>query len=139
MRILGLGVDIIEVARLEGSIQRHGQSFLDRVFLATEQSYCAPQREPARCYAARFAAKEAVAKAFGTGIGAQLGWLDVEIRRKASGEPFVVLHGSGAETAKRIGIGEIILSLSHSENYAVANAIAVSLGDDSHQTRGTAA
>jgi len=124
MRIIGIGVDIIEVARLEGSIQRQGQNLIDRVFLATEQEYCAPQRQPARCYAARFAAKEAVAKAFGTGIGAQLGWLDIEIRRKATGEPFVVLHGAGAETAKRREISEILLSLSHSEHYAVANAIA---------------
>jgi len=124
MRILGLGVDIIEIARLEGSIQRHGRSFIDRLFLAGEQAYCGPQREPARCYAARFAAKEAVAKALGTGIGEHLGWHDIEVRRKASGEPFVILHGTGAETAKRMGISEILLSLSHSEHYAVANAIA---------------
>lgn len=128
MRILGIGVDIIEIARLEDSIRRHGQSFLDRLFLASEQEYCAPHRQPARCYAARFAAKEAVAKAFGTGIGAQLEWLDIEIRRKATGEPFAVLHGLGAETAKRMGISEILLSLSHSEHYAVANAIALSDG-----------
>jgi len=124
MRIIGLGVDIIEIARLEGSIQRHGRSFIDRLFLAGEQAYCGPQREPARCYAARFAAKEAVAKALGTGIGEHLGWHDIEVRRKASGEPFVILHGTGAETAKRMGISEILLSLSHSEHYAVANAIA---------------
>jgi holo-[acyl-carrier protein] synthase len=129
MRILGLGVDIIEIARFEGSIERHGRSLLDRLFLSGEQAYCDPQRQPARCYAARFAAKEAVSKAFGTGIGAQLGWRDIEIRRKATGEPFVVLHGTGAATAKRMGISEILLSLSHSEHYAVANAIAFGIGD----------
>jgi len=89
------------------------------------------QREPSRCYAARFAVKEAVSKALGTGIGGQLGWLDVEVRRKATGEPFVVLHGDGAETAKRLGISEVLVSLSHSEYYAVANAIAVSSDRDS--------
>ena len=123
MSVLGLGVDIVEIARIAGAIERGGQPFLDRVFLPGEQAYCGAQHEPARCYAARFAAKEAVAKALGTGIGAQLGWHDIEVRRKASGEPFVVLHGIGAETARSLGISGILVSLSHSEHYAVANAI----------------
>jgi holo-[acyl-carrier protein] synthase len=125
MRILGLGVDIVEIARIDGAIERQGQAFLDRLFSPAEQAYCKPHRNAARCYAVRFAAKEAVAKAFGTGIGAQLGWRDVEVCRRESGEPFVVLHGTGAETARRLGIGEILVSLSHSERYAVANAIAI--------------
>ena len=124
MSVLGLGVDIVEIARFAASMQRSGQSLLDRLFLSAEQAYCAPQREPARCFAARFAAKEAVSKALGTGIGAQLGWHDIEIRRRESGAPFVVLHGTGAATAQRLGVSEILLSLSHSENFAVANAIA---------------
>jgi holo-[acyl-carrier protein] synthase len=128
MGIVGLGVDIVEIARFDGAVQRQGQKLLDRLFLPSEQAYCGPQREPSRCYAARFAVKEAVAKALGTGIGAQLGWLDVEVRRKATGEPFVVLHGDGAETARRLGISEILVSLSHSEHYAVANAIAIGPG-----------
>ena len=125
MRIIGIGVDIVEIARLDAAIQRQGQSLLDRCFLASEQSYCNQQRNPAIAYAARFAAKEAVAKALGTGIGAHLNWLSVEVRRKASGEPFVVLLDAGAETAKRLGVSEVFLSLSHSDNYAVANVIAV--------------
>lgn len=125
MRIFGIGVDIVEIQRIADSIQRSGQRLIDRVFLVAEQAYCSPQREPARCFAARFAAKEAVAKALGTGIGAQLGWHDIEIRRKPSGEPFVVLHGVGAETAQRLGVSEILVSISHSEHYAVANTIAV--------------
>jgi len=123
MRILGIGVDIVEIERFADSMRRSGKAFLDRVFLEAEQGYCSPQREPARCFAARFAAKEAVAKALGTGIGAQLGWRDIEIRRRTSGEPFVSLCGIGAETANRIGVSEILLSISHSEHYAVANAI----------------
>ena len=123
MSVLGLGVDIVEIERFASSMQRSGQAFLDRLFLPAEQAYCSPQREPARCFAARFAAKEAVSKALGTGIGSQLAWRDIEIRRKDSGEPFIVLHGTGAETAKRLGISGILLSLSHSEHYAVANAI----------------
>jgi holo-[acyl-carrier protein] synthase len=124
MSIFGLGVDIVEIARIDASIQRQGQALLDRCFLPAEQAYCSQHREAARCYAVRFAAKEAVAKALGTGFGAQLGWLDVEVRRKASGEPFIVLHGTGAETAKRLGVARLLVSLSHSEHYAVANAIA---------------
>jgi holo-[acyl-carrier protein] synthase len=125
MRIIGIGVDIVEVQRLAESIRRSGQRLIDRIFLPAEQAYCSPQREPARCFAARFAAKEAVAKALGTGIGAQLGWHDIEICRKPGGEPFVVLHGTGAETARRLGVSEILVSISHSEHNAVANAIAV--------------
>ena len=124
MSVLGLGVDIVEIERFAASMERSGQSLIDRLFLPAEQAYCSPQREPARCYAARFAAKEAVAKALGTGIGAELGWRDIEVRRKDSGAPFIVLHGTGAETAKRLGISQVLLSISHSEHYAVANAIA---------------
>jgi holo-[acyl-carrier protein] synthase len=125
MSVLGLGVDIIEVARIRTAIQRHGDRFHQRICTASEATYCLGMRDPAPFFAARFAAKEAVGKALGTGIGAQCGWLDIEVRRKASGEPFVVLHGAGAETAKRLGISRVLLTLSHTENYAVAQAIAV--------------
>ena len=127
MSVLGLGVDIVETARLAAAIGRHGESFLDRVFLPSERAYCAQAGVSVRCYAARFAAKEAVAKAFGTGIGAQLGWHDIEVCRAESGAPSIRLHGTGAETAARLGIRELRLSLSHSDHYAVASAIA--LGD----------
>jgi len=125
MTVLGLGVDIVETARLTAAVTRHGDPFLDRIFLESERAYCAQSGFPERCYAARFAAKEAVAKAFGTGIGAQLGWRDIEILRQPSGEPTVLLHGLGAETAARLGIRELRLSLSHSDHYAVASAIAL--------------
>jgi holo-[acyl-carrier protein] synthase len=125
MNVLGLGVDIIEVARIRTAIERHGDRFHQRICTASEATYCLGMRDPAPFFAARFAAKEAVSKALGTGIGAQCGWLDIEVRRKASGEPFVILHGAGAETAKRLGIGRVLLTLSHTENYAVAHAIAV--------------
>ncbi len=129
MSVLGLGVDIVEIARFASAMERSGQRFLDRLFLPSEQAYCSPQREPARCYAARFAVKEAVAKAFGTGIGADLGWRDIEVCRRENGAPFVVLHGIGAETGKRLGVSNVLLSLSHSEHYAVANAICSGAGE----------
>jgi len=125
MSILGLGVDIIEVDRIRNAIHRHGDRFHQRICLVSEATYCLAMRDPAPFFAARFAAKEAVSKALGTGIGAQCGWLDIEVRRKASGEPFVVLHGAGAETAKRLGIARVLLSLSHTEHYAAAQAIAI--------------
>ena len=87
LRVLGIGVDIVETARIESSLARFGDRFLARVFTDAEREYCASMPFPARHYAARFAAKEAVSKAFGTGIGAQAGWRDIEVRRKESGEP----------------------------------------------------
>ncbi|MEQ1861625.1 MAG: holo-ACP synthase [Chthoniobacteraceae bacterium] len=125
MSVVGIGVDIIEVARIRASLDRHGERFHDRICTAGEAEYCLRMRDPAPFFAARFAAKEAVSKALGTGIGAQCGWLDIEVRRKASGEPFIVLHGAGAETAKRLGIAEVRVSLSHTEHYACAQAVAV--------------
>ncbi len=125
MNVLGLGVDIVEIARIESSIARHGEPFLRRVFTDAEREYCAKMSAPAPFYAARWAAKEAVSKAFATGIGAEFGWLDLEVCRRPSGAPFLLLHRGAAAYAERLGIREILLSLSHSEHYAVANAIAL--------------
>jgi holo-[acyl-carrier protein] synthase len=125
MSILGLGIDLVEVARIEQSIARHGERFLRRIFTAGEIAYCGTMKEPAPFYAARFAAKEAVSKALGTGIGAACGWLEIEVRRKATGEPFIVLHGAASETAQRLGIGTVLLSLSHTGQSAIAQAMAL--------------
>jgi len=121
--ILGTGIDIIEVARIAASFEKFGERFVNRILLPDEIAYCLAHRRPAPFLAARFAAKEAVSKAFGTGIGAQLGWHDIEIRRKESGEPFVVLHGNGAELFSARGATKLHVSLSHTENYAAATAI----------------
>src|SRR6202051_5253959 len=88
--ILGIGIDIIEVARIQASYERFGERFLNRILHPKEISYCLSHKAPAPFLAARFAAKEAISKAFGTGIGAQLGWLDIEIVRKESGGPLVL-------------------------------------------------
>src|SRR5215471_2903750 len=93
--ILGVGIDIIEVARIQASHEKFGERFLKRILHPNEIAYCLSHKAPAPHLAARFAAKEAISKAFGTGIGAQLGWQDMEIGRKASGEPFVILHEAG--------------------------------------------
>ncbi len=121
--ILGTGIDIIEVARVKASHERFGERFLNRLLLADEIAYCLSHKNPAPFLAARFAAKEAISKAFGTGIGAQLGWQDMEIRRKKSGEPFVVLHGKGKELFASRGAKQLLVSLSHTQNYAAVTAV----------------
>jgi holo-[acyl-carrier protein] synthase len=124
MKIIGIGVDIVETARIEQSIARHGDRFLDRLFTAEERKYCDAMSVPARCYAARFAAKEAVSKAFGTGIGAEIEWLDITVLRSPEGKPSIQLCGAGQQLAERLGVGDVMLSMSHSDHYAVAQVVA---------------
>ena len=121
--ILGTGIDIIEVARIASSFERFGEKFVNRILLPDEISYCLAHKNPAPFLAVRFAAKEAISKAFGTGIGSALGWRDMEIRRKESGEPYVVLHGKGRELFAARGAKQLLVSLSHTENYAAATAV----------------
>ncbi len=128
MRIFGIGIDVVEVERIESAITRLGAPFLAKLFTAAERAYCDPQKKPALHYAARFAAKEAVSKALGTGIGGQAGWLDLEITRDGSGAPKLVLRGAAAEFARQNGISEIQISLTHAREYAAANALAIVAG-----------
>jgi holo-[acyl-carrier protein] synthase len=121
--ILGTGVDIIEVARIEASFQRFGERFVNRILLPDEIAYCLSHKNPGPFLAARFAAKEAISKAFGTGIGAALGWQDMEICKKESGEPFVVLHDNGKKLFEARGAKQLLVSLSHTEHYATAMAV----------------
>src|SRR6266571_776851 len=121
--ILGTGIDIIEVTRIRASHEKFGERFLNRILRPVEIAYCLSHRDPAPFLAARFAAKEAISKAFGTGIGGQLGWQDIEVGRKKSGEPFVILHGGGLKLFETRGGARFQLSLSHTENYAAAIAI----------------
>ena len=121
--ILGLGMDISEVARVKASLDRFGESFLQRILHPEEISYCQTYRNPAQYVAVRFAAKEAISKAFGTGISAQLGWHDMEICRRETGEPFVKLHGAGLKLFESRGAKQLLISLTHTENYVAAVAI----------------
>lgn len=125
VHILGTGVDLIETARIQRSLDEFGERFLDRCFWPDEVAYCNGMKFPALHFAARFAAKEAISKAFGTGIGHQLGWKDMEVRKRNSGEPYVLLHGKGAELAKNRGVTEVFVSLSHCRDYAAAHAVLV--------------
>ncbi len=121
--ILGIGIDIIEVERIRASHERFGERFLNRILHPNEIGYCLSYKVPAPFLAARFAAKEAISKAFGTGIGAQLGWHDMEVGRKASGEPFVILHEGGQKLLQARGARHVLISLSHTQNYATAVAV----------------
>lgn len=126
MMIFGIGIDVVEVERVESSMAEFGERFANRVFTEAERAYCDSQKRPAIHYAARFAAKEAVAKALGTGIGKDLSWLDMEIRRRESGEPEVFLSGDGEKFAKANNLTQIKISLTHAQHYAAANAVALS-------------
>jgi holo-[acyl-carrier protein] synthase len=121
--ILGVGIDITEVARIEASHEKFGERFLKRILRPNEIRYCLAYKAPAPFLAARFAAKEAISKAFGTGIGAQLGWQDMEVGRKESGEPYVMLHGGGQKLLAARGARHVLISLSHTQTYAAAVAI----------------
>lgn len=121
---VGLGVDIVEIARMRKIIDR-SPAFVEKVYSAAERAYCDSHAHPEVHYATRFAAKEAVLKALGTGFSEGIGWLDVEVRRTSKGRPYVVLTGRAREVAREQGVREIPLSLSYTHTDAVACAMAI--------------
>lgn len=121
--IVGLGVDITEVDRMEAAIGRRGELFLKRVFTPSEIAYCERHKTKYERYAARFAAKEATMKALGTGWGNGVRWVDLEVAREPSGKPTMRLHGRARELADKLGVKYISLSLTHSGNTAFAQVI----------------
>jgi len=118
--VLGVGVDLVENARIQHSLDRFGDRFLQRVFTQGEIEYSQSMKFPARHLAARFAAKEAVSKAFGTGIGKAMGWKDIDVHREPSGEPFVVLEGGAKKLAEERRVAAVWITLSHTEHHAMA-------------------
>lgn len=124
MKVLGVGTDLVAVARIEKAARRFGERFLERVFLPGERLYCEARRNPYPCYAARFAAKEAVLKALGTGLAGGICWRDVEVVREG-GAPGVRLRGRAAGLAAALGVEKVLLSLSHEGPFALALAVAV--------------
>jgi len=123
--LIGLGCDLIEVERIARTIERHGDAFLTRTFTEEERAYCASLKYPNKHYAARWAAKEAVAKAFTTGIGAELGWTSVGVYHGDRSEPRVRLDAQGAALLRALGGTDVLLSLSHTETHALAVAAIV--------------
>lgn len=125
-RVLAVGIDLVESDRVRRAIEAWGDRFVGRVFRADERAYCARQAAPWRHYAGRFAVKEAVAKAFGTGIGDSLGWKDVEVARNPrTGAPTVTLHGRGRRLAAQRGVTRVLVSLAHGRDLAIAQATLV--------------
>jgi len=120
MSVIGIGVDLVECARIQHSLDRFGERFLHRVFTEGEIKYSMSMKFPARHLAARFAGKEAVAKAFGTGIGKAMGWRNIDIRKKPSGEPFLVFSGPAQELATKRGVTSALITLSHTDHHAMA-------------------
>lgn len=121
--VIGLGIDLVDVARFEEVLNRQGERFLARVFTEEERRYCGSKQSPGAFYAARFAAKEAVSKAFGTGIGAEIGWLDIEVFHDAAGAPLVRLLGKGGELANQRGVTRVLVSLTHTTLGAAASVV----------------
>ncbi|GEA18529.1 holo-ACP synthase [Moorella sp. E306M] len=118
-----LGIDIIEIERLERALKRHPR-LMNRLFTPAEQEYCLSRHRPGASLAARFAAKEAVMKALGVGLGS-CSFRDIEIRREESGRPRVVLYGRAGELAREVGADTVTVSLSHCRAYAAAVAQAL--------------
>src|SRR5580698_10629307 len=111
--IVGSGIDLVEIARIQQSLERYGKRFLNRVFTPAEQAYCLRKRNAAESFAARFAAKEAGAKALGTGINHGVAWREIEVVREHGSRPTLVFHGRAAEFAARLGVVQTALSLTH--------------------------
>lgn len=125
--IIGSGIDLVEITRIQQSMDRYGQRFLDRIFTAAEQAYCLRKRNAAESLAARFAAKEAGAKALGTGISRGVTWLEIEVIREPGGRPSLRLHGRAAAIAAHLGVGHIALSLTHTGTLSMASVVVESL------------
>jgi holo-[acyl-carrier protein] synthase len=121
--IVGLGLDIAEVDRIEEAIARHGAPFLERLFTPAEVSYCERHKNRYERYAARFAAKEAAMKALGTGWRRGVRWRDIEVARESGGKPTLRLAGAARLIADGLGVKSISLTITHSGNLALAQVI----------------
>jgi holo-[acyl-carrier protein] synthase len=121
--IVGSGIDLAEVVRIRQSIDRFGGRFLNRVYTAAEQAYCLRKRNSAESFAARFAAKEAGAKALGTGISRGVTWREIEVLRQPGGRPTLQFHGRAAQVAARLGVVRIALSITHTAQLAMASVV----------------
>jgi holo-[acyl-carrier protein] synthase len=125
MQIIGLGTDIIECNRIARMLTQHGERFTSHVYTVEEVRYCSERKVSEQHFAGRWAAKEAVLKAFGTGWVAGIAWRDVEIVIQPGGKPIIRLHRGAAEKGTELGITEVLISISHCKSHATAMAVAV--------------
>jgi len=122
----GMGIDIVDIPRFRKTTEKQGDRFINRIFLPSEKKYCGAKPNPWIHYAGRFASKEAVAKAFGTGIGRELNWLDIEIISSDSKAPVVKLTPHAKRLARRRRIKNVLVSISHTHAHTIAVALLVS-------------
>jgi holo-[acyl-carrier protein] synthase len=121
--VVGIGSDLVEISRIAASIERFGDRFLARVFTPAEIAFCRRKRNAAESFAARFAAKEAGAKALGTGISHGIAWPEIEVKRQPGSKPTLHWSGRAAERAARLGVRSTTISLTHSRDLAMAVVI----------------
>ena len=125
MGIIAHGIDLVDFPRIEDMVKRHGERFLDRVFTAAEQQYANSNKNGIEKLAGRFAVKEAVLKLVGTGWRGKIAWTDIEVVNTETGQPQVNLSGEVAKIAAGLGIAQISVSITHTANFAIASAVAL--------------
>ena len=129
MNVIAVGLDLVDVARVERLLDRHGNRALDRLLIGEEREYCVSQAVPARHVAARIAAKEATYKALSqAGTERVIWWHDVEVKRDRKGRPTIEFHGRGRESAEELAVSDSLLSISHSDTAAAAVVILLRSG-----------
>ncbi len=121
--LIGSGIDLVEIERIAQSVERYGERFLRRIYTENEISYCQRKRSSAESFAARFAAKEAGAKALGTGISRGVTWQELQVQRLPGGRPILVLRGRARQLADKLGVKTISLSLTHTSTLAMASVL----------------
>lgn len=125
MNVIGIGTDIVETVRIADMLKRHGELFLSRVYTPHEIQYCSERKAATQHYAGRWAAKEAVMKTLGTGWSRGISWSDIEVRNEVGGRPYIALSGGALEASQRLGIEQIVISISHCRCHATATALAL--------------
>ena len=130
MEIIAHGIDLVDCPRIEQMMQRHGERFLNRVFTISEQTYAQKNKNFVEKLAGRFAAKEAILKLMGTGWRGKIAWTDMEITNNPAGQPGVKLSGEVKEIAEKLGIGHISVSITHTANFAIASAVALTQSNE---------
>jgi holo-[acyl-carrier protein] synthase len=125
MNVFGIGTDIVECLRIAQMIERHGELFIDRVYTTAEIEYCRSRKQATQHFAGRWAAKEAIMKAIGTGWRRGISWRDMEVRNHDGGKPTVALRGGARDVVEQLGIADVLISISHCRSHATAFAIAI--------------
>ncbi len=128
MNIFGIGTDMVECLRIAQMIERHGELFINRVYTDHEIKYCQQRKAATQHFAGRWAAKEAILKALGTGWVKGISWRDMEIRTLANGKPTVAFRGGTREVVERLGVTDMLISISHCRSHATAYSVAIGNG-----------